>query len=168
MAEAPKPYTRLTRNASGVGTHTSLWLGPDHLMIVTSSGYIENYARLQFRDVKAFFVTGSDRRLGWRVAWGVLATLLAIMVVVALVNRETPVFSGIFLALTLAGAVWNELLGPGCHTYVVTGVQTARLPALVRMKKTRRVLGRLQPLIEAAQADLVVVPAAPPEPPPLV
>ena len=40
MAKAPNFYTRLTRNASGVGTHASLWLGPDHLMIVTSSGYL--------------------------------------------------------------------------------------------------------------------------------
>jgi hypothetical protein len=48
---------------------------------------------------------------------------------------------------------------------VLTGVQTAELPSLVRFKKARRILAQLQPLVAAAQADLVVpvppVPAAP-------
>ena len=105
-------------------------------------------------------MTASERRQSWRNALGVLGLILGIVAVVALVNGEPPIFSGIFLGFTLGGVVWNELLGPGCHTYVVTGVQTARLPSLVRMKKARRVLGRLQPLIEAAQADLVAAPIA--------
>ena len=162
MAHAPKLYTRLTRNASGVGTHSSLWLGPDHLMIATSSGYTESYARLQFRDVQGFFVTPSDRRFAWRISWAIPAISCAIVAGVSLLSHETPRVSGIIFALTLIGLVWNELLGPSCHAFVVTGVQTARLPSLVRRKKTRSVLGRLQPLIEAAQADLAVAPAASP------
>lgn len=168
MAKEPKPYTRLTRAAGGLGTYTSLWLGSDHLMIVTSTGYGESYARLQLRDVKGFFITKSDRRMWWRLVWAVPATICLIIAVVAVVNGEVPVFSAIFFALTGTGLVWNEIMGPGCHAFVVTGVQTAKLPSMVRQKKARRVLGRLQPLIEAAQADLVI--AAPPvfEAPPII
>ena len=160
MAAASHPYARLTRNASSIGTYASLWLGDDHLMIVTSTGYSESYARLQFRDIKGFFVTRSDRRFIWGVVWGVLTAICALVVIVQLVNRNAPVVSGIFLGLCAGVFAWNHLLGPGCMTYVVTGVQTAKLPSLVRLKQARRVLDRVRPLIEAAQADLVVAPAA--------
>ncbi len=166
MAKAPKPYTRLTRNASGLGSYSSLWLGSDHLMIVVSTGYTESYARLEFRDVKGFFLAPSNRRANWRVVWGVAALSFAIAAVAAGAGGLALKICGACLGLALVGLVWNELLGPGCRAYVVTGVQTARLPSLVRMKKTRRVFGRLQLLIEAAQADLVPAQSPPPAEPP--
>lgn len=167
MAKAPKLYTRLTRNVAGVASYKSLWLGADHLMVVTNTGYSESYARVQLRDIKGFFVTSSDRRMGWGIGWLVFAAVFAITVGVSLANGERPIFSSIFLVLTSAGFVWNHVMGPGCKVYVVTGVQTAELPALVRKKKAHRVLGRVQPLIEAAQADLVSAPplVVPVEPP---
>lgn len=167
MATAPKPYSRLTRNASGIGSYASLWLGDDHLMIVTSTGYSERYARLQFRDIKGFFVTASERRYIWGAVWGIVTAIWVTVVIVQLVNRNTPVFSAIFLGLSAIMVVWNHVLGPGCHLFAVTGVQTVQLPSVVRLKKARRLLGRVQPLIEAAQADLVVAPVAVAEPPPL-
>lgn len=168
MAKAPKLYTRLTRNVAGVASYKSLWLGGDHLMVVTNTGYSESYARVQLRDIKGFFVTSSDRRLGWGIGWLVFAVVFAITVGVALANGEQPIYSSIFLVLTSTGFVWNHVLGPGCKVFVVTGVQTAELPALVRRKKAHRVLGRVQPLIEAAQADLVSAPPVAVGEPPMV
>ena len=161
MARPPKAYTRLTRNAGGVGVYTSLWLGSDHLMIVTSTGYTDNYARLQFSDIKAIFLTPTNRRSWWALWWGVPACIGGVALLVALVSGETPVFSAIFFAIGAIGLGWNYYLGAGCRAYVVTGVQTAKLSPLVRLKKTHRVLARLQPLIAAAQAHLVRPPAEP-------
>jgi hypothetical protein len=67
------------------------------------------------------------------------------------------VISAIFLAFFVAAVIWNFILGLGCRVYVVTNVQTAVLPAIVRQKKARRVLGRINAEIRAAQADLVPV-----------
>src|SRR4051794_11160105 len=59
--DAPK-YERLTRSrprtrfglvSTGNG---SLWLGPDHLLCIDSSGYTENYKRFYFRDIQALFI----------------------------------------------------------------------------------------------------------------
>ena len=66
--------------------------------------------------------------------------------------------------------MWNQLLGPGCTLHNVTGVQTARLEAVVRWRRAEKLLARLQPLIEAAQQDLaapVVIVEAPPPPLPV-
>jgi hypothetical protein len=166
MARPSGIYTRLTRNAAGVGSYSSLWLAADHLLIVTSSGYSEDYARVQLRDIKAFFIVESSRRLWWGMVWGVLAFLGAVLLVNAIIGQGNLILWGIFAALLLGANAWNMLLGPGCTAHIMTGVQTARLPALVRLKKTQRVLGRLQPLIEAAQADFATAAFAPVSSPP--
>lgn len=168
MAKPEKMYTRLTRNASGVGSYSSLWLAADHLMIVKSTGYTESYARLLLRDVQAFFVVKTDRRMWWSLWWGAVALVSGIVAGVNYNNDDTPVVSAIIFSLGLALLIWNEVLGSSVRVMVVTGVQTIPLPALVRRKKARRVLGRLQPLIEAAQTDLRVVPPAPSEASPLM
>jgi hypothetical protein len=166
MAPTSKPYTKLTRNTASLGTYSSLWLAADHLMVVRSNGYSETYARLEFRDIKGFFTTPTERRGWWMTAWAILGVIWLIVVLASLGNSETPIISSILLVLTIGALLWNFRLGAGCTVYVVTGVQTAPLPSLVRARKAARVLARLQPLIVAAQADLVVAPQAGPEAPP--
>jgi hypothetical protein len=166
MAPTSKPYTRLTRDTSGVGTYTSLWLAADHLMLVTGSGVSENYARFDLRDIQGFFVTPSQRRVAWAVWWGVLFAISLVAFVSNLSGNSTPVFSTFFLLISLGALVGNHLLSQGCAVYVVTGVQTTRLPALCRRRQARRILARLEPAIRAAQADLIpAVPAAAPAAP---
>jgi hypothetical protein len=159
MPAAPKTYTRLTRDTSGVGTYTSLWLAADHFLVVTASGVNESYARFDLRDVQGFFLTPTKRRLGWGLGWGGIAVTSLIVVLMSWGSRNGPLVSPIFLVVALTALIWNHLLGEGCAVYIVTGVQTAKLPPLIRMGKARKALARLQPLIEAAQADLTVPPA---------
>ena len=97
----------------------------------------------------------------WSLGWGAIALVSGIVAAVIYNNDSTPVASAIIFGIGLVLLIVNELLGPSCRIYAVTGVQTIPLPALVRRKKARRVLGRLQPLIESAQADLVVPPPTP-------
>jgi hypothetical protein len=158
MAKPPKAYTRVTRNAAGLGSYSSLWLAADHLLIVRSNGYTESYSRVQLHEIKGFFLTPSSRRAWWGAMWGVVAAIGAMMLMSAIANGGNPAWSLIFLVPGVAGLVWNYSMGPGCRGYVVTGVQTAELPALRRMKKAHRVLAQLQPLIEAAQTDLALPP----------
>lgn len=177
MAASPKIYQRLTRDKSGLGTYSSLWLAADHLMLVRSSGYHEDYTQLHFGDLKGIFLTETNRRRSWGIFWGVVALLAAAALMVGLSTRVTvaTVMAGIFLGLAGVGLLWNHLLGPGCRAYVVTGVQMAELPPLVRLKKARAVVARVAPLVAAAQAHLAVplVLAPPPsapsvsEPPPV-
>jgi hypothetical protein len=176
MAKSPKEYFRLTRDTAGLGMYSSLWGSADHLIIVRSTGYSEIYARLHLGDVQAIFLTRTARRMGWGIFWGAITAGAALALRLVLVTHQTPIFFIIFTGMGVVGLIWNHWLGPGCRAYVVTGVQTVELPYLGRMKKARRVVARLQPLIAAAQAHLAVpaVPAAepprveppPPEPPP--
>lgn len=164
MAKTPRIYTRLTRPSGSIASYKSLWLAEDHLLIVKSTGYHETYQRLYFRDIKGFFTISSERRLAWGLVWGIVAVISGAMLGFGLQVGKQPVVSGIVCGLTTLFFVWNLLLGPACRMFAVTRVQTAPL-ALVRRRKAHKVLARVQPLIEAAQRDLVPPPAEPAPPP---
>ena len=171
MAKTPKVYTRLTRNAAGVAAYSSLWRAADHLLVVSSTGFSESYARIMFRDIKAFFVIPSDRRMWWTITWGLPLGIAFIRMVLVALGGEWPIGSLVIFAIGLIGLVWNFALGAGCRVLVMTAVQTSPLPALVRIKRARKVLAELQPLIASAQADLVATapvsePAVSPAPSP--
>lgn len=161
MSTEQTTYTRLTRNAAGVGTYSSLWLASDHLLIVSSTGYSETYARIMLSDIKAFFLTPTGRRLWWGIGWGLIAAISGIRLLILLGYRELPVGSGIFFAVSAVALILNWRWGGGCRVHVMTGVQNTVLPALIRLRKTRAVLAQLQPLIMAAQASRIVAPAEP-------
>jgi hypothetical protein len=165
MAKTPRLYTRLTRPASSLGSYNSLWLGPDHLLQVTSNGYTESYQRFDFRDIQTFLICKTQRRAGWAWFWGAVVIVFGLVLTSTLSSSEVPFVSGFFLAVALALFTWNLAAGPTCAVYLVTRVQMLRLPSLVRRRKVSRVLERLRPMIEQAQADMATpAPGAPDAP----
>jgi hypothetical protein len=161
MARPPKLYSRLARPAVSIGSYSSLWLAPDHVLQVNSTGYNERYQRFFFSDIQAFAIGRSNRLLYWNFFWGVVAAIPAIRIGVVLRDGDTPIASSIAFAVAATFLIWNNALGPTCRVHVVSRVQTVRLHALSRRRKAARMIGRVQPLIEAAQADLREEPVAP-------
>lgn len=72
-AKSRKPYKRLPGRVlfSIIGI-SSLWLGADHFLMMTTSGPVENYKRFYFRDVQALLIQPNKRRLWFAVGYGVL------------------------------------------------------------------------------------------------
>lgn len=165
MSKAPKPYTRLTRSPVSIGAYHSLWQATDHVMLVTSNGYMESYYRYDFSDIEGFTITPSSRRIAWAVAWGLVWLFPFILLILSVVRGET--FSGSLVFLTLFTGIWlwNWLLGPSVRVHILTGVGLTHLPAFSRKRKALRILGRLQPYIEEQQHK--GAPMTPPAPPTL-
>ena len=90
--------------------------------------------------------------------WAIWAGVSGLVMASGFIMESRPVVSGVFCGIGVMALLWNYLLGPGCVVYVVTRVQTQPLPSLVRIKKARKVLARLTPLIAAAQANLTAKP----------
>lgn len=166
MAKDERIYQRLTRPKVGLASYSSLWLGPDHLMLVKSTGYTEEYLRYNFSDIQAFMLGPSSRRMFWNLGWGALAFTFGILVLNGLLRHSTPIASSIGLVIVAVFFLINYLLGPSCSVFLVTRVQTVWLP-IVRRGKFDRIVQRVQPLIEAAQADLQPAPEAQPTTPPI-
>jgi hypothetical protein len=159
MSKSPKLYSRLTPPAGGVGTYSTLWMAADHLLMVQSTGFTEDYARVWFRDIKGFFVVKSERQFWWGVMWGGFV-LVSLLVSIVATFRGVWVVRVFLLLPSVVGFAWNLLLGATCRVFVVTHVQTARLPSIVRRRKAQKLLARLEPLIRSQQP----VPVAPPPP----
>lgn len=152
----PPLYRKLTRLHRGVGLMSRLWLGGDHLLHVTSTGYTESYRRCYLRDIQSILIVHTAHR----TSVGIVLAVLALIVAVILRSTGSGIGAyGILAAVFLPFFVWNHLLGPGCRVVVITSTQQEKIPSLSRLPKTRRVMAELKPLVEAAQADLSSVPA---------
>jgi hypothetical protein len=151
---APWRFTALTITQ----TRSSLWLGDDHILFVESSGFTETYKRFYFRDIQAITIRRTARRGVWN--W-----FLSVGVVLCLIFCDfKSLFAGdpgvgtvvllCFAALFGIPLLINSLLGGTCACQLRTAVQTEDLPSLCRLRQTRKVLGKIRPLIAAAQGRL--------------
>jgi hypothetical protein len=161
MASNPKEYERLPGRGirrqgflsfAVTARRVQLWLGQNHLLSVESQWYTEHYRRFHYRDIQTVIIRKTNEGKitnlvlgifaliffsgaiiatdGWQIAWGILTGTLAI-----------------FLLL-------NTLSGPTSVCHLRTAVQTEEMPSLRRLRRARKVLDRLRPLITAAQGQL--------------
>ncbi|HEX3628165.1 MAG TPA: hypothetical protein VH280_22375 [Verrucomicrobiae bacterium] len=150
-------YKRLTRSGARSGfaaafqTRTSLWLGPDHLLSVESTGYTENYKRFYFRDIQAIVVQGTRNYQALTGILSIFAVILILVTFFSMPNYPFAIFFGILAGVFLMFLSLNLIGGPTCKTFLRTAVQIEQLPPLGRVRKTRTVLKKIHPLIVAAQ-----------------
>jgi len=152
MASTPNPYRRLPGTGTGVLEYVKLYLAADHLLQVSSNGFMETYRRFYLRDVQAISVRESMHGKVWNGIWGFIAFLFTI---VALQTTGPATFvwwgiTGIFIFLLTL----NVARGPTCVCQVQTAVQTRPLPSLNRVRRAGKVIAQLKPLIEAAQGAM--------------
>ena len=152
MPGEPISYRRLPGLGSSAFEQSRLYLGPDHLLLVTSSGFTESYRRFYLRDIQAITLRKSVRGQVWNGIWGFL-TLMGAIIAFQLSGAAMFVWfgiAGIFLALLLV----NFGRGPTCLCQVRTAVQTRPLPPLNRLRRARKVIAQLRPAIAAAQEPM--------------
>lgn len=155
--KAPRLYRRLASAHKFGFASGSLHAAADHVLLRSSSVFVETYHRFYFADIEAITVRQTTRGIFWNVALGLgLFVCLAIIGVKPGPHWVSGAFAGIFaLLLTL-----NISLGTTCVTKLQTRVQTRVLP-IRRVRKALRVVDRIFQNIEAAQAQIAL--AAPVE-----
>ena len=165
MAAKKREYKRLSGTGMKMASRSKLWLGADHLLAVTSTGYWENYKRFYLRDIQAFIIRPNRRG---RIANIILAVLafLPLLGAVSVALGGNPdfglaVFWGIIAGLLLVCLIVNTVRGPTCMVYVKTAVQMEELPSLRRVWRAHKLLNFLQPLLTGAQGEFTSAEAAP-------
>jgi hypothetical protein len=160
---AEKEYRRLTRSSARKGqltafaTRESLWLGKDHLLSITSNRFTEEYKRFYFQDIQAITIRKTRRREIWNLILS-LALLLCLGFLISdfrLTGLSVLLLPwGIPSVLVALPLLFNNLLGPACTCYIRTAVQVEELASMNRVRRVRRILERIHPLIAAAQGEL--------------
>jgi hypothetical protein len=164
MTDSKPVYTRLATSRLGLAGIGSLWLGPDHLLLVSNTFGVERYRRWFFKDIQAFIARRSARRLAWNLVVGGCGLLIAFGAAASIIGATSAdrsldkdallVFSiilGGFAAMCLGFVLANTLLGPGCVVHVQTPFGVDKLTVPGRLSAFTRIADRLAPLIEAAQ-----------------
>jgi hypothetical protein len=161
MADAPLVFKKLPGTGGGALGRSTLWEGPDHLLLVNSWPAGESYRRFFFTDIQAIAIRRTPRRM---IVNFVLLLFAALTVAPCLYAASYNDSAGV-VALIL-GIAWlvflslNSLLGPTCEAHIQTAIQTEKIPSMRRLRTALRVLGRIQPHILAAQPAAEMAPVA--------
>jgi hypothetical protein len=119
------------RGSFQIATRSRVYTAPDHLLVVQSTGYTEEYKRLFFRDIRYVDVRKTNGQIRSAVISAILTLLLALLYFTGI-----PVIAvAFFCAPFLIWFIINLFRGPTCECYIGTNVQTLKLPAPRRMKK---------------------------------
>ena len=152
MAEAPIKYRKLRGRGATLTHYVKLYLGPDHLLQIFSTGFTETYKRFYFRDIQAITIR---KTIAGKVVNAILGGIAFIFAVLALLTSGTgAIVLGSMAGLFAVILGVNVLLGPTCACHLRTAVQHEKLPSLRRLGGARRALGRLQPHILAVQGGI--------------
>ncbi len=147
MNKIKKPYKRL-KGPRIIGAN-SLYMGSDHLLSVTSSFFSEDYRRFYFQDIQAFVTRKTSRGRILNICFGISA-LIFIAAAFYFTGRWADTFAAIFLLLLII----NLIKGTTSVCHILTPIQTTRLPALKRVRHTKRALEKLRKAIENVQGVL--------------
>ena len=147
-------YRKLPGCRRGIFHGSSAWLGPDHLLLVRSWRFREEYRRFHVSDIQSIAVAEaprfhiSTRSIGIAVLW-----LIAISI--ASTRRVSWAETALWiLAVTLIGA-WAWISAKcSCVCRIYTAVSGDDLPSVYRTWTARKFISRVQPLIVAAQGAI--------------
>jgi len=124
------------RGGFQIASRSRIFAAPDHLLVVQSTGFTEEYKRIFFRDIRYVEVRKTNGHVHIAVISAVLTLLLAL-----LYFADIPVIVvALFCAPFLAWFIINLVLGPICECYISTNVQTLKLPTPRRMKKVSKLI----------------------------
>ncbi len=150
----PADYRKVSRKRRGPGGSSQLWLAADHLLLVETTWYVQNYRRFRLSEIQAILVTRRPSRI-------VLQTVLLTLTILLLAWCFRPSagwFGRIAGGLVFGGSLLAQLAalarGPSCRVTLRTAVSTAPLPPLSRMRYAERFLAEVGPAVDAAQAGI--------------
>lgn len=133
------------------GKKVRLWLGDDHLLVVDSDGYTEDYKRFYLKDIQGITIR---RTVEGKFINFVLVLPTILFLVLAASNRDMA--PGLFFVAAVFGffLIINVVRGATCEAQLFTAIQSEKLVSLNRLKTAQKVLHTLEPLIMAAQGEL--------------
>jgi hypothetical protein len=149
----PSQYRRLTGRCRHLLSYSQLWLGPDHVLLVKSTRFAEDYRRFAFADIQAISVTDLPDRTIYQIAAGV-AALAWTLSVLAVASIAAKIFFAVTGVLALVLVIADLARGTRCRCYLHTAVSNELLHPVSHRPAARVFLSRIRPMIEAVQGTL--------------
>jgi hypothetical protein len=148
-----KEYIKLPGASTiGIAAYSKLYLAKDHLLLVLTTGFAEDYKRFYFKDIQAITIRKTEVGKILNLIC-ISLTVLGAIPTMFFFGKDfgTSIFWSCFAAVFLLALVINSFLGATCVSTIKTAVQNEKLSSLGRLPRARKVLASLQPLIAQAQ-----------------
>jgi len=158
-----KSFDDYTRLAGSHGMKGSLWLGPDHLLVIEGKGFIlpfkEQYRRIDYANIQALIMVKRPAWLWWLVTCGIGALIFALMSISAWQEIVGLGITFALISLVLGLFAMMQLIkGPTCHSFIQTAVQVLRLKPLGRMRSAHVAFRELESLCQEHQSHIPLPP----------
>lgn len=157
MTKKEKIYRRLRGKRKGLIGIQTLWMGPDHLLLIDSKRVCEDYKRFYYEDIQGLVVQKTHRGKILNLLAGAGLFGLGLWAILMHGLAGTTIL-GSLAVLPLTGLLYNLFLGPTCDCSIMTAVQTEALPSLNRVRNAHSAIGRLRPMIESVQGKISEIP----------
>lgn len=160
MSEPVVPYRKLPgrsptfRFGVSAAPSSSLWLGPDHLLLAIQTTAREDYKRFDYRDIQEVFLQETRRRMTLNIILGVVFLIVAMICALNQFSQGSLGFAGVVSAVLLIAFLINTLRGPCCQGYLLTAVGVEPLSSLARFRPAQRALEQLSAEVERVQGVL--------------
>jgi hypothetical protein len=146
-------YRKLPGKRRGLFKRSSVWLAPDHILLIEGSRIRETYKRIYLRDIQGLIIMKRPRFL---IQAPTLLISLA-FVIAPLVWLPAAWRAAYWLSAALllaAGLVYLYVAAffYGCRFYLATAVGNVFAPSVFRIWQARRFSERVRPLILEAQS----------------
>jgi hypothetical protein len=138
-------YSKIPGLGSGratiqVAVRSRLYRSEDHLLIITSTGFTEEYRRIFYRDIRYVDV----RRTRSQVKQGIISAVLTGLLALTYFAYVPGPLVAVFCFPTVLWFVINFVRGEACQCYINTSVQTLRLPTPGRVNKVDTLIAFLR------------------------
>jgi hypothetical protein len=154
---SPIPGVGTGRGSLRFGLRTRIYAAADHLLLVETTGYTEDYKRISYRDIR--YVVAREN--SGQVQRGLF--LLLIIFLICLLNFAGVhwLIVGIFCFPFVVVSILNLARGACCDCFLSTNVQTLKLPTPNRMNKVPKFVDFLKTKIssEPVRAENPVAPS---------
>lgn len=136
-----------------------LWVGPDHLLLVQSTGFSETYKRFFFKDIQAFNILKSNKTQLKNIIF-ILITVLCGAIATYNIGWDINIDGmSIFLAalflITVIITTRSLIRGTACTCWIYTSVQKEKLNPISTVKISDKFLDMIIPLIESKQGSII-------------
>ena len=149
-----KDYKKISRRKSTVASHSRLWLGKDHLLVVKEIGYTDEYKRFYFSDIQSISALKTRSYLVFAILLGIPLVLFAGFLGMShdpiLENITLLIFTTLFFVLMLV----HLLRGATCKCLIRTSVNNEVLSMINRNRAFLKLIKQVHPLIQAAQGNV--------------
>lgn len=150
----PNPYRKLTPRRRTFSGSYQMWMGEDHLLLVSRHWWTERYQRFRFADIQSIVVTERPNTAAFFAVGLFISIALGYLAAAQLASWGGRAAAASPFALAAIWTIVRLLRGRSCQMVLNTAVSKVKAGAVVRTRLARRVVEQLTAEIERVQGRL--------------